>query len=139
MIIPTEPGLVMVVDDIEGNRLLAQAYLQRLGWNVKTFGDAQSALDFLRHTLPEAMLVDIRMPGIRGDVLATHLRRRSHTRALRLVAYTAHAMPDEVSTLRASGFDQVLIKPVLMDDMRRALPRPAATAATAATAGIAAA
>ncbi len=131
MTIPTQPGLVMVVDDIEGNRLLAQAYLQRLGWSVEMFESAESALKFLEHTLPEAMLVDVRMPGFSGDLLATILREQTHTRDLRLVGYTAHAMPDEVKSLQASGFDDVLIKPVLLADMRRALPRPAPAAVAA--------
>lgn len=132
MIIPTQPGLVLVVDDVEANRVLAHAFLECLGWTVESFADAQSALDFLENTLPEAMLVDVRMPGIQGDVLASMLRRRSHTRALRLVCYTAHAMPDEVGSLRACGFDDVLIKPVQLADMRRVLPHPAAMRATPA-------
>jgi len=131
LIIPTQPGLVMVVDDIEGNRLLAQAYLERLGWTVQCFPDAHAALDFMEHTLPEAMLLDVRMPGFHGDLLATILRAQPHTRALRLVGYTAHAIPDEVRTLRASGFDEVLIKPVLFAQMQRALPGPAGVAVAA--------
>lgn len=118
------PGQVFVVDDVEGNRILAQAYLERLGWDVRTFGDAQSALDVLDAVHPEAMLIDVRMPGFCGDLLASILRAESATAGIRLVGYTAHALPDEVSTLKATGFDEVLIKPVLMADMARAFPAP---------------
>jgi two-component system sensor histidine kinase EvgS len=125
MILATTPGLVAVVDDVEGNRLLAQAYLERLGWRVRLHADAQSALDMTTSELPEAMLVDVRMPGMSGDQLASLLRAQPATARIRLVGYTAHALPDEIASLRASGFDDVLIKPVLMADMARALPRPA--------------
>jgi CheY-like chemotaxis protein len=124
----TKIGLAVVVDDVEGNRLLAQAYLERLGWQVRVFADAQSALEGISTEVPEAMLIDVRMPGISGDRLASMLRARPETAAIRLVGYTAHALPDELSSLRASGFDDVLIKPVLMADMARALTRAAPTA-----------
>jgi CheY-like chemotaxis protein len=115
-------GLVLVVDDVEGNRLLAQAYLEQLGWTVSVFANAQSALDFLESAIPEAMLIDIRMPGVRGDALATILRADPRTRRVRLIGYTAHALPNEISTLLGSGFDEVLMKPVLMKDMARVFP-----------------
>lgn len=120
----SRPGLVLVVDDVESNRLLAQAYLERIGWQVRLFPDAPSALAAMEEVLPEAMLIDVRMPGFDGDLLATILRAEPNTAGIRLVGYTAHALADEVATLRASGFDDVLIKPVLMADMARALPRP---------------
>lgn len=122
-----QPNLVFVVDDIESNRLLAEAYLERIGWQVRTFEDADSVLEAIEQAVPEAMLIDVRMPGLNGDVLATILRAQPQTSSLRLVGYTAHALPDEISTLRASGFDDVLIKPVLMADIARALPRRAET------------
>jgi len=114
------PGLVLVVDDIEGNRLLAQAHLERIGWRAEAVSNVGAALDFLEHTVPEAMLIDIRMPGFSGDLLATILRADPATAGIRLLAYTAHALPDEVSSLKRSGFEEVLIKPVLMQQMLEA-------------------
>jgi CheY-like chemotaxis protein len=124
MTLPSSPGEVFIVDDVEGNRILAQAYLERIGWKVRVFSDAQSALDVVGEIHPGAMLIDVRMPGFDGDVLATILRTDPDTARIRLVGYTAHALPDEISTLKACGFDEVLIKPVLMADMARALPAP---------------
>jgi CheY-like chemotaxis protein len=121
----TAPDLVLVVDDVEGNRLLAQAHLRRIGWDVRLFQDAQSAFEFTDTTVPRAMLIDVRMPGFNGDLLATMLRAQPETAGIRLVSYTAHALPDEIASLRESGFDEVLIKPVQMADMRRAFPRAA--------------
>jgi CheY-like chemotaxis protein len=120
--------LVYVIDDVESNRLLAQAYLERLGWQVRTFEDASSVLAAVEENVPEAMLIDVRMPGFCGDLLATMLRAKAETAQVRLVGYTAHAMPDEIPTLCASGFDEILIKPVLMADMMRVLPRHAGAA-----------
>lgn len=114
-----EKGLVYVVDDVEGNRILAQAYLGLLGWKVRTAASGPEALAALRERLPEAMLVDMRMPGMMGDELARAVKEAPATRAIRLVGYTAHALPDEVCRFRKAGFEEVLIKPVLMPEMRR--------------------
>lgn len=123
MMAPLVAGLVLVVDDVEGNRLLAQAYLEHLGWDVRVFSTAQSALDAVERAIPEAMLIDIKMPGLCGDVLAFILRAQPSTAGIRLIGYTAHALPDEISTLKKNGFDEVLIKPVFMADMARTFPR----------------
>jgi len=115
-------GLVLVVDDVEANRMLAQAYLEMIGWKVEVVNQADEALAFLKHTIPQAMLVDVRMPGISGDELARLLRNDPLTQDMRMVAYTAHAMPDEIASFLEAGFDEVLIKPALLDGMKRVLP-----------------
>lgn len=120
---PTE-GMVFVVDDVEGNRVLAEAYLEALGWQVRTFPDADALLQALQDSLPQAMLIDIRMPGMGGEQLARLLKANARTRDVRLVGYTAHALPDELVRVREAGFESVLVKPVLLQDMRRLFTRP---------------
>jgi len=116
-------GLVYVVDDVEGNRILAEAYLNLLGWRVRTLASAPEVLRALRDELPRSMLVDMRMPEMTGDELARVLKSRPDTRDIRLVGYTAHALPDEVRKFRQAGFAEVLIKPVQLSDMERVFGR----------------
>lgn len=121
---PVRPGLVLVVDDVEANRMLARAYLEKLGWEVRTVNDGEAALRWLQQEIPQAMLVDVWMPGLRGDRLARQLRQDPACAGMRLVGYTALAMPEEVSSFVHAGFDEVMFKPVLLHDMARALPPP---------------
>jgi CheY-like chemotaxis protein len=125
MTMSVTPGLVVVVDDVEANRELAHATLEMIGWDVRSFSTGAAALDFLEQATPEAMLLDVRMPGMSGERVLSRLRERPATRALRVIAYTAHALPDEIAGFRAAGFNDVLIKPARVADMRRVLPRPA--------------
>jgi CheY-like chemotaxis protein len=125
MTMSVSPRLVVVVDDVEANRELAHATLEMIGWDVRSFSSAMDALAFLDEATPQAMLLDVRMPGMSGGQLLRLLRERPATRSLRVIAYTAHALPDEVASFLAAGFDDVLIKPARVADMRRALPRPA--------------
>ena len=126
------PGLVLVVDDVEGNRVLARAYLERIGWQVDEVGGGLEAIEYLKRRIPQAMLIDIRMPDMSGDQLAAFVRNQSSSSQVRLVGYTAHCVADEIRRYRAAGFDEVLIKPVLMANMSQALPdpRPAASSMT---------
>ncbi len=129
MTLPVTAGLVVVVDDVEANRELAQATLEMFGWDVRSFSNGADALTFLDQATPEAMLLDVRMPGMSGERVLALVRSRPATRAMRVIAYTAHALPDEIAGFRAAGFDEVLIKPARVADMRRVLPRPAPPAA----------
>jgi len=117
-------GLVLVVDDVEDNRILARAYLERIGWQVDECGGGGAAVEYLKHKIPQAMLIDIGMPDISGDQLATHVRNVLSLRRMRLVGYTAHCFPDELARYKSAGFDDMLVKPVLLATMAQALPDP---------------
>jgi CheY-like chemotaxis protein len=120
---PVSSGHVLVVDDIEVNRILARAYLEMIGWTVHEADSGLRAMQFLAEKVPQAVLIDIRMPGISGDELVRHIRKKLGA-GIRLVGYTAHCMPDEIRQFMDAGFDQVLIKPVSLADMTSALPLP---------------
>jgi len=113
---------VWVVDDEEVNRVLARAYLERLGWDVKEFSSGHDLMRSLRLSRPHAMLVDVRMPGLSGDDLVRQVRDEFPDEAIRVVGYTAHCMEEALEVIMAAGFDQVLIKPVSFQQMATALP-----------------
>lgn len=113
---------VWVVDDEEVNRVLARAYLERLGWDVKEFASGHDLMRSLRLSRPHAMLVDVRMPGLSGDDLIRQVREEFPGEAIRVVGYTAHCTTEAIKTIMTAGFDQVLIKPVSFQQMASALP-----------------
>lgn len=113
---------VWVVDDEMVNRLLARAYLERLGWQVREFANGHDVLRGLKQARPHAMLLDVRMPGLSGDDLARQIRMQFSDELIRLVGYTAHCMADALQPILEAGFDQVLIKPVSFQQMAAALP-----------------
>lgn len=116
--LPYTPNLVLVVDDIEVNRILARAHLEQLGWQVAECESAQQAMDFMCHKTPAAMLVDIHMPHITGDRLVRRIRAILGPDIL-LVGFTAHHMPGDLEEIRTMGFDELLQKPVPFSEMAR--------------------
>jgi CheY-like chemotaxis protein len=111
------PLQVVVIDDNPTNRLLPGLFLRPLGHEVKECGGAQEALDWLAQNHCDVILLDISMPHVSGLQLCQQLRADQRYQHLKIIAYTAHAMPDEVLLWESSGFDKVLLKPVRKDDL----------------------
>jgi len=103
----------MVVDDHPINRLLAVALLKKLGWSVLEAENGNLAL-VLAAQNPHLRLVllDISMPGLSGEETCTRLRATVTSTPLHIVAYTAHAFPEDLKRFLDTGFDDVLIKPI---------------------------
>ena len=116
------PRLALVVDDVPVNRLLAAAILTRLGWDVADVDGGKPALEWIKHNPSvDLVLLDISMPDLCGDVVCAELRRDPRFAELAVVAYTAHALPNDVERFLSSGFDAVLIKPVSLQMVRDAI------------------
>ena len=62
----TVSNTVWVVDDERSIRWVIERALSREGFNVSCFDDAESMLRALDHSAPDAIVSDIRMPGISG-------------------------------------------------------------------------
>jgi CheY-like chemotaxis protein len=57
------------------------------------------------------------MPNFSGLQLCQQLRKETHFQHLKIIAYTAHAMPEELKLLEASGFDKILLKPIRSQEL----------------------
>ncbi len=117
-------GRILVVDDSRINRILAVAILKRDGWETFEAEDGQAALDLLAGELDfRAVLLDISMPGMSGEVVCRSLRADPRHATLPIVAYTAHAMNEELQRILAAGFDDILVKPINLAILRDTLEK----------------
>lgn len=112
---------VLVVDDNHTNRLLPGLFLRPLGHVVDECDSAASALQWLAEHDCDVLLLDISMPTVSGLQLCQQLRATAHLAHLKIIAYTAHAMPDELAQLSQAGFDKVLLKPMRSPELLAAL------------------
>lgn len=102
----------LVVDDNEVNRILVSRFLTKMGWQVANAEDGDQALAWMADNAAELILLDISMPTISGDEVCRKARAEGWDKGAKLVAYTAHAMPEEREQFLACGFDAILVKPV---------------------------
>ena len=107
---------VLVVDDSEVNIQLLEIQLKELGHNVTTAGSGELAVSLATRGQFDMIFMDIQMPGI-GGLEATH-RIRHHNRSILIVGLTAHATAEEKKGCLEAGMNDVLIKPVRMENLR---------------------
>lgn len=120
---------VLIVDDQEVNRILPKTHLERLGVPTAEAEDGHVALLKLAAEPFDVVLLDISMPGISGLEVCRAVRADPGLRAVRLIAYTAHAFQQTTDEIMAAGFDALLLKPIRRDTLLKALglepPAPA--------------
>lgn len=62
----TTPFRIVVADDDPLHRTLLAHPLRQSGWEVMEAGDGEAALEVVRRTAPDVLLLDLRMPGVDG-------------------------------------------------------------------------
>ncbi|ATU72040.1 DNA-binding response regulator [Komagataeibacter rhaeticus] len=100
---------VVVVDDDPRLRRLLQRYLSEQGFRVSAASSAQEARQVLGFMQPDALVLDITMPGENGLELTRELRRENHDFPILLL--TARGEPEDRIIGLEAGADDYLAKP----------------------------
>jgi two-component system cell cycle response regulator DivK len=103
---------ILIIDDNPSNVKLAQLLLVNAGYDVRTAGDSEQALETLRSFSPRLILMDIQLPGMDGLEATALLKRDATTRAIPVIALTALAMKGDEERIRAAGCDGYIAKPM---------------------------
>jgi two-component system response regulator AtoC len=115
------PGLlrVLVVEDDERLLDILRTHLERLGYSVRTAGNAALALRMLEEAPAEVVISDVRMPGIDGRTLL----RIAHERFpdVRIVLMTAFGTVDDAVLAMREGAYTYLTKPFKVDEIAAVL------------------
>ena len=119
-----DQNLAFVTDDNAINVKVATALMQRRGWRIEAFEGAAPMLDRLQSVRPAVILLDISMPDIGGEEACARIRSNPECKDVRIVAYTAHAMNEDIDRFLADGFDAVLIKPVTVAALTQTIGSP---------------
>lgn len=117
-----EPILrVLCVDDMADYGDMLGLLLELVGYEVRVCYDGPSALAAADDFRPDAVLLDLNMPGMDGAELGRRLRARPWADGLPLVALTGACGEDARRRTAAAGFDLHLVKPVQPDRLATAL------------------
>jgi len=116
---------ILVADDNEFNRLLAQEQLLKLGYKVETVANGLQALQALEQNHFPLVLMDCQMPEMDGYQATEALRKKEAGGATRttVIAMTANVMQVDYQRGVASGMDDYLAKPVKIGPLKRMLER----------------
>lgn len=101
---------ILLVEDNKVNRLIANAILTQFGIHVTEAVNGEIAVEILRKTSFDLVLMDMQMPVMDG-VTATIMIRKEISTTIPIVALTAHALKSEQSRCLEAGMDDFLSKP----------------------------
>lgn len=98
----------LVIDDEAPIRLLCRVNLEAEGIEVVEAADGPSGLEVARRELPDAILLDVMMPGLDGWSVAEQLLAEDATRGIPIIFLTARAdIRDRARGIDAGGLDYI--------------------------------
>ena len=116
-------ALVLVIEDTTDLRDLFAAELATVGFLVLDAVDGEVGIEKARRFEPDAIVLDLMLPGINGFNVARILRSSDRTRDSVIVAVTALTSHRLRTMALEAGCDSCLSKPVLGDAVVRELMR----------------
>ncbi|PYN42904.1 MAG: hypothetical protein DMD95_15425 [Candidatus Rokuibacteriota bacterium] len=106
---------LLVVDDKEDNRGLVRDLLTPLGFEILEAEDAEACLRLAASARPDAILLDLRMPGMDGLEATRRLRAMPDARDLVIIAVSASAFEQHRERCLEAGANDFLAKPFRLD------------------------
>ena len=119
---------ILLVEDNEIGRIVAEGYLLQMGHSVECAVDGYHALEYAEQEF-DVILMDISMPGMDGVETATKLRslHQQSGRYIPIIAMSAHIFPQEIEEFLRAGLDGFIGKPIdfqrfmlLLQDVKKA-------------------
>jgi len=103
--------LVLLAEDDDDVRALAELVLRGEGYEVVAVADGQAALDAAAERTPAVAVLDVSMPRLNGLEAARRLRERAATRSIPIMLLTARVTESDRARGREAGVDAQLDKP----------------------------
>ena len=129
---------VLLADDVAMNRDIASAFLHAAGHDIVCVAGGAEAVAMAADSDFDAVLMDVRMPGMDGLEAAHRIRALPGPRgSVPIVALTAQAFAGQIEETQRAGMDDHLAKPFQLEALEAVLRkavagRPAAAGAAAA-------
>ena len=110
----SKPGArVLVVEDNDMNMQLVEYLLEEGGYQIVKAASGEDALSIARGGEPvDLILMDIHLPGIDGLSVVREMKTDERTKAIPILALTAHAMRGDRDRFLEAGCDGYISKPI---------------------------
>lgn len=108
---------ILVVDDLEQNRMLLKDALRYFGYEVVEAGNGEEGVKVAREELPDLILMDMNMPVMDGYAALQVLRSDPLTRGLKVAAVTSFSAGNENESGFAAGADGYIPKPIDISEL----------------------
>jgi CheY-like chemotaxis protein len=109
--------VVMIVDDIETNRMLVKSMLSDLNLILVEAQNGLEAVKMAKVYQPDVVFMDIRMPVMDGYEATRQIKESPELKRTAIVALTASTLEMSQTNRKDSPFDGFLHKPVVFEDV----------------------
>ena len=112
---------ILVADDDEMELLFVKTGLENKGFQVETVPDVMQAMQLAMRTIPDAIILDIDMPGGSGLSVVERLKRSTKTQMIPIIMNTSTAGKEAQARSLELGAVACLEKPVNIDELAELL------------------
>lgn len=112
---------VLIVDDNEINRMVAEEMLKPLKMQIETASDGKQALEMIQNKKYDLIFMDHLMPVMDGMEAVTELRKleEPYFKKVPVIALTANTAQEQREEYMQAGMSDYLSKPIDMEDIHR--------------------
>ena len=112
---------ILVIEDSASVRRLIEVCLRPLGVEIRSVEDGLLGLEAATSEIPQAIVLDIGLPGMDGWEVLARLRADEATKRVRVLVLTAHAQPEMADRAAAKGADSFMTKPFRPEELRESV------------------
>lgn len=106
------PKTILIIDDDESIREVTRSILEAIeGWTIRVADNGPAGVEMASAYPPDAILLDVMMPGQDGPETLHELEIRAQTRSVPVIFFTATARSEDVLRLKSMGARGVITKP----------------------------
>ncbi len=114
---------VLIVDDNITARNVLRQYMKKWNMQVSEAADGPEALDILYKTIPQLVIIDLKMPGMNGLTLGQVIKDDPQLSNIKMVMMTSQPERGDADKLRDIGFSGYIPKPIQRTELKELLKR----------------
>ena len=118
---------LLIIEDNAQNLYLMRFLLEKNGFSIIDAEDGPEGIRKALHYKPQAILLDIQLPGMNGYAVAEELKKHPEVAEIPIVAVTSYAMAGDRERILSAGATGYIEKPINPDtfvsEIRQYLPR----------------
>jgi signal transduction histidine kinase/CheY-like chemotaxis protein len=111
----------LVVEDNEMNQELIKKFFSNLKYNVVVLANGALAVEYVKHSKPDLILMDLHMPVMDGFEATNEIRKKHCINSLPIIALTADAFIEQKEHTLKNGFNDFITKPLELKRLKSIL------------------
>ncbi len=116
-------GTILYVEDNPDNRMLVRRVLLSEDYSLIEARNAGEALNVLKESQPDLILMDINMPDMDGYTLTSQIKSMSGFERIPILAITANVMRGDREKTLEAGCDGYIQKPIDIDQLTKEIEK----------------